>query len=231
MAKMGKKYQDSTKLLEKNKLYDPSEALALVCQTSKAKFDETIEIHVRLGVDSRHADQQVRGAVVLPNGTGKKVKVLVFAKGDKVQAALDAGADYAGGAEYAEKIQHENWFDFDVVIASPDMMGVIGRLGKVLGPKGLMPSPKAGTVTPDVARAVTEAKAGKIEYRLDKTNIIHCPIGKASFGAEKLQENFNTLVGAIIKAKPAAAKGQYINSCVIASTMGPGIKVNQGKLG
>ena len=228
---MGKKYTDSAKLIEKNRLYDPSEALSLVCQTSKAKFDETIEVHVRLGVDSRHADQQVRGAVVLPNGTGKKVKVLVFAKGDKVQAALDAGADYAGGAEYAEKITAENWFDFDVVIASPDMMGVIGKLGKVLGPKGLMPSPKAGTVTPDVARAVTEAKAGKIEYRLDKTNIIHCPIGKASFGEEKLAENFNTLLGAIIKAKPAAAKGQYIKSCVVASTMGPGIKINQGKLG
>ena len=228
---MGKKYTDSVKLIEKSKLYDPSEALSLVCQTSKAKFDETIEVHVRLGVDSRHADQQVRGAVVLPNGTGKKVKVLVFAKGDKVQAALDAGADYAGGAEYAEKIQTENWFDFDVVIASPDMMGVIGKLGKVLGPKGLMPSPKAGTVTPDVARAVTEAKAGKIEYRLDKTNIIHCPIGKASFGEAKLQENFDTLLGAIVKAKPAAAKGQYIKSCVIASTMGPGIKINQGKLG
>jgi len=227
---MGKKYTDSVKLIEKNRLYDPSEALSLVCQTSKAKFDETIEVHVRLGVDSRHADQQVRGAVVLPNGTGKKVKVLVFAKGDKVQAALDAGADYAGGAEYAEKITTENWFDFDVVVASPDMMGVIGKLGKVLGPKGLMPSPKAGTVTPDVARAVTEAKAGKIEYRLDKTNIIHCPIGKASFGEEKLAENFNTLLGAIIKAKPAAAKGQYIKSCVIASTMGPGIKINQGKL-
>ena len=228
---MGKKYTDSAKLIEKNRLYDPSEALGLVCQTSKAKFDETIEVHVRLGVDSRHADQQVRGAVVLPNGTGKKVKVLVFAKGDKVQAALDAGADYAGGAEYAEKIQQENWFDFDVVIASPDMMGVIGKLGKVLGPKGLMPSPKAGTVTPDVAKAVTEAKAGKIEYRLDKTNIIHCPIGKASFGVEKLTENFDTLVGAVIKAKPAAAKGQYIKSCVVASTMGPGIKVNQAKLG
>ncbi len=228
---MGKKYIDSAKLIEKNRLYDPSEALGLVCQTSKAKFDETIEVHVRLGVDSRHADQQVRGAVVLPNGTGKKVKVLVFAKGDKVQAALDAGADYAGGAEYAEKITTENWFDFDVVVASPDMMGVIGKLGKVLGPKGLMPSPKAGTVTPDVARAVTEAKAGKIEYRLDKTNIIHCPIGKASFGVEKLSENFNTLLGAIIKAKPAAAKGQYIKSCVVASTMGPGIKINQGKLG
>ena len=229
--KMGKKYSDSIKLLEKNRLYDPKEALDLVCQTSKAKFDETIEVHVRLGVDSRHADQQVRGAVVLPNGTGKSVKVLVFAKGDNVQKALDAGADYAGGAEYAEKIQQENWFDFDIVIASPDMMGVIGRLGKILGPKGLMPSPKAGTVTPDVAKAVTEAKAGKIEYRLDKTNIIHCPIGKASFGAEKLGENFDTLLGAVIKAKPAAAKGQYIKSCVVASTMGPGIKINQAKLG
>ena len=228
---MGKKYIDSAKLIDKSKTYEPAEALDLVCQTSKAKFDETIEIHIRLGVDSRHADQQVRGAVVLPNGTGKKVKVLVFAKGDNVQKALDAGADYAGGAEYAEKIQAENWFDFDVVIASPDMMGVIGKLGKVLGPKGLMPSPKAGTVTPDVAKAVTEAKAGKIEYRLDKTNIIHCPIGKASFGEAKLQENFDTLLGAIIKAKPAAAKGQYIKSCVVASTMGPGIKINQGKIG
>ena len=228
---MGKKYTESVKLIEKNRLYDPAEALGLVCQTSKAKFDETIEVHVRLGVDSRHADQQVRGAVVLPNGTGKSVKVLVFAKGDNVQKALDAGAEYAGGAEYAEKIQNENWFDFDVVIASPDMMGVIGRLGKVLGPKGLMPNPKAGTVTPDVARAVTEAKAGKIEYRLDKTNIIHCPIGKASFGPEKLAENFNALVGAVIKAKPAAAKGQYIKSCVIATTMGPGIKINYAKLG
>ena len=231
MAKVGKKYSDSAKLIEKNKMYDPAEALALVCQTSKAKFDETIEVHVRLGVDSRHADQQVRGAVVLPNGTGKKVKTLVFTKGDNVQKALDAGADYAGGAEYAEKIQKENWFDFDVVIATPDMMSVIGRLGKVLGPKGLMPSPKAGTVTPDVVRAVTEAKAGKIEYRLDKTNIIHCPIGKASFGTDKLKENFDTLLGAIIKAKPAAAKGQYIKSCVVASTMGPGIKVNQAKIG
>ena len=231
MAKMGKKYVDSAKLFEKSKQYDPAEAMALVCQTSKAKFDETIEVHVRLGVDSRHADQQVRGAVVLPNGTGKTVKTLVFAKGDNVQKALDAGADYAGGAEYAEKIQKENWFDFDVVIATPDMMAVIGRLGKVLGPKGLMPSPKAGTVTPDVVRAVTEAKAGKIEYRLDKTNIIHCPIGKASFGADKIKENFDTLLGAIIKAKPAAAKGQYIKSCVVASTMGPGIKVNQAKLG
>ncbi len=229
--KMGKKYSDSTKLLEKTKLYDASEAIALVCQTAKAKFDETIELHIRLGVDSRHADQQVRGAIVLPNGTGKSVKVLVFAKGDKVQAALDAGADYAGAEEYVEKIQKENWFDFDVIIASPDMMGLVGRLGKVLGPKGLMPNPKAGTVTPDVAKAVKEAKAGKIEYRLDKTNIIHCPIGKASFGAEKLQENFDALVGAVIKAKPAAAKGQYIKSCVIASTMGPGIKVNSSKLG
>ena len=231
MAKMGKKYVDSAKLIEKTKQYDVAEAMELVCQTSKAKFDETIEVHVRLGVDSRHADQQVRGAVVLPNGTGKTVKTLVFAKGDNVQKALDAGADYAGGAEYAEKIQKENWFDFDVVIATPDMMSVIGRLGKVLGPKGLMPSPKAGTVTPDVVRAVTEAKAGKIEYRLDKTNIIHCPIGKASFGAAKIQENFDTLLGAIIKAKPAAAKGQYIKSCVVASTMGPGIKINQAKLG
>ena len=231
MAKMGKKYTDSAKLIEKTKAYDVMEAMELVCQTSKAKFDETIEVHVRLGVDSRHADQQVRGAVVLPNGTGKTVKTLVFAKGDNVQKALDAGADYAGGAEYAEKIQKENWFDFDVVIATPDMMSVIGRLGKVLGPKGLMPSPKAGTVTPDVVRAVTEAKAGKIEYRLDKTNIIHCPIGKASFGAEKIKENFDTLLSAIIKAKPAAAKGQYIKSCVVASTMGPGIKVNGAKLG
>ncbi|MBE6628627.1 MAG: 50S ribosomal protein L1 [Ruminococcaceae bacterium] len=231
MAKMGKKYTDSAKLIEKTKAYDVVEAMELVCQTSKAKFDETIEVHVRLGVDSRHADQQVRGAVVLPNGTGKTVKTLVFAKGDNVQKALDAGADYAGGAEYAEKIQKENWFDFDVVIATPDMMSVIGRLGKVLGPKGLMPSPKAGTVTPDVVRAVTEAKAGKIEYRLDKTNIIHCPIGKASFGAEKIKENFDTLLAAIIKAKPAAAKGQYIKSCVVASTMGPGIKINQAKIG
>ena len=231
MAKFGKKYADSAKLFEKSKQYDPAEAMTLVCQTSKAKFDETIEVHVRLGVDSRHADQQVRGAVVLPNGTGKTVRTLVFAKGDNVQKALDAGADYVGGAEYAEKITKENWFDFDVVIASPDMMAVIGRLGKVLGPKGLMPSPKAGTVTPDVARAVTEAKAGKIEYRLDKTNIIHCPIGKASFGDAKLKENFDTLLGAIIKAKPASSKGQYIKSCVVASTMGPGIKVNQAKLG
>ena len=228
---MGKKYVDSVKLIEKNKAYDPAEALDLVCQTSKAKFDETIEIHVRLGVDSRHADQQVRGAVVLPNGTGKSVRTLVFAKADKAEAAKAAGADYVGDMEYVDKIMKENWFEFDVVIASPDMMGVVGRLGKVLGPKGLMPSPKAGTVTPDVARAVTEAKAGKIEYRLDKTNIIHCPIGKASFGSEKLSENFNTLLAAIIKAKPAAAKGQYIKSCVLASTMGPGIKINSAKIG
>ena len=231
MAKYGKKYSDSAKLIEKNRTYDPSEALALVCQTSKAKFDETIELHLRLGVDSRHADQQVRGAVVLPNGTGKTVRTLVFAKGDKADAAKAAGADYVGELDMVEKITKENWFEFDVVIASPDMMGVVGRLGKILGPKGLMPNPKAGTVTPDVARAVVEAKAGKIEYRLDKTNIIHCPIGKASFGAEKLGENFDTLVKAVIKAKPAAAKGQYIKSCVIASTMGPGIKINQAKLG
>ena len=231
MAKFGKKYSDSAKLIEKNKMYDTEEALALVCQTSKAKFDETVELHIRLGVDSRHADQQVRGAVVLPNGTGKTVRTLVFCKGENEQLAKDAGADFVGGLEYAEKIMKENWFDFDVVIASPDMMGVIGRLGKVLGPKGLMPSPKAGTVTADVARAVSEAKAGKIEYRLDKTNIIHCPIGKASFGAEKLQANFDTLVGAVVKARPAATKGQYIKSCVIASTMGPGIKINHSKLG
>ena len=231
MNKMGKKYQDSVKLLEKSKLYDANEAIALVCQTSKAKFDETIELHIRLGVDSRHADQQVRGAIVLPNGTGKTVKTLVFAKGDRADAAKEAGADYVGADDLVAKITGENWFDFDVVIATPDMMGVVGRLGKVLGPKGLMPNPKAGTVTMDVAKAVKEAKAGKIEYRLDKTNIIHCPIGKASFGAEKLQQNFDALVGAVIKAKPAAAKGQYIKSCVIASTMGPGIKVNYAKLG
>ena len=226
-----KKYTDSQKLIEKNRVYDCAEAMDLVCQTSKAKFDETIEVHLRLGVDSRHADQQVRGAVVLPHGTGKKVRVLVFAKGDRANEAKEAGAEYVGDTDLVEKIQKENWFDFDVVIATPDMMGTIGRLGRVLGPKGLMPNPKAGTVTMDVAKAVTEAKAGKIEYRLDKTNIIHCPIGKASFGTEKLAENFNTLVGAVIKARPAAAKGQYIKSCVIASTMGPGIKVNTAKLG
>ena len=231
MNNKGKKYQDSIKLIEKSKLYDSNEAIALVCQTSKAKFDETIELHIRLGVDSRHADQQVRGALVLPNGTGTTVKTLVFAKGDRAKAAEEAGADYVGADDLVAKITGENWFDFDVVIATPDMMGVVGRLGKVLGPKGLMPNPKAGTVTMDVAKAVKEAKAGKIEYRLDKTNIIHCPIGKASFGAEKLQENFDALVGAVIKARPAAAKGQYIKSCVVASTMGPGIKINYAKLG
>ena len=231
MSKKGKTYKDSAKLIDKTQLYDPSEALALVCQTAKAKFDETIEVHVRLGVDSRHADQQVRGAVVLPNGTGKSVRVLALVRPENVDAALAAGADYAGAEEYIDKIMKENWFEFDVVVTTPNMMGMVGRLGRVLGPKGLMPNPKAGTVTPDVARAVTEAKAGKIEYRLDKTNIIHCPIGKASFGAEKLGENFDVLLGAIIKARPAAAKGQYIRSCVLASTMGPGVKVNYSKLG
>ena len=225
----GKKYVDSQKLLEKSKLYDGAEAMNLVCQTSKAKFDETIEVHLRLGVDSRHADQQVRGAIVLPHGTGKKVRVLVFAKGDKAAAAKEAGAEYVGDMDLVEKIQKENWFDFDVVIATPDMMGTIGRLGRVLGPKGLMPNPKAGTVTMDVAKAVNEAKAGKIEYRLDKQNIIHCPIGKASFGKDKLAENFDALLGAVVKAKPAAAKGQYIKTCAVASTMGPGIKVNTAK--
>ena len=225
----GKNYKESEKLIDKAQQYDPAEAFALVVKTSKAKFDETVELHVKLGVDSRHADQQVRGAIVLPHGTGKTSRVLVFCKEDKVDAALAAGADYAGGQELVQKIQGENWFEFDTVIATPDMMGTVGRLGKVLGPKGLMPSPKAGTVTPDVARAVSEAKAGKIEYRLDKTNIIHCPIGKVSFGSEKLVENFDTLIAAIIKAKPAAAKGQYIKSCVLASTMGPGIKVSTAK--
>ena len=228
--KHGKKYNDSSKLVDRTKLYDVEEAFDLCVKSATAKFDETVEVHVRLGVDSRHADQQVRGAVVLPNGTGKTVRALVFAKGDKVQAALDAGADYAGAEELVTKIQG-GWMDFDVVIASPDMMGVVGRLGKVLGPRGLMPNPKAGTVTPDVAKAVTEAKAGKIEYRLDKTNIIHCPIGKVSFGVEKLQENFDALLGAIVRAKPAAAKGQYIKSCTVASTMGPGVKINPAKLG
>ena len=300
----GKKYIESAKLVDRSKLYDPAEALDTVVKTAKAKFDETVEIHVRLGVDSRHADQQVRGAIVLPNGTGKQVRVLVFAKGDQAAAAEEAGAEFVGaedlvtriqkenffdydvviaapnmmglvgrlgrvlgpkglmpnpkagtvtmdvakavkdakadeakaaGAEFVgemdlvEKIQKENWFDFDVVVATPDMMGVVGRLGKVLGPKGLMPSPKSGTVTPDAAKAVTEAKAGKVEYRLDKTNIIHCPIGKVSFGADKLFENYSALIGAIIKAKPAAAKGQYIKSCVAASTMGPGVKMNANK--
>ena len=224
--KHGKKYQDSTKLVDRAKLYETTEALDLCTKTSKAKFDETVEVHVRLGVDSRHADQQVRGAVVLPNGTGKNVRVLVFAKNEKVAQAQEAGADYVGAEDMMQKIQQEGWMDFDVVIASPDMMGIVGRLGRVLGPRGLMPNPKAGTVTPDVARAVKEAKAGKIEYRLDKTNIIHCPIGKVSFGVEKLTENFNTLMGAVIKAKPAAAKGQYVRSCTAASTMGPGVKVN-----
>ena len=227
----GKKYKDSAKLIDRTKQYDEKEAFELIVQTAKAKFDETVEAHIRLGVDSRHADQQVRGAIVLPNGTGKTVRTLVFTKGDKVDAALAAGADYVGAEDYVNKIMKENWFEFDVVIASPDMMGVIGRLGKILGPKGLMPNPKAGTVTPDVARAVKEAKAGKIEYRLDKTNIIHCPIGKASFGVEKLMENFDALMGAIIKAKPAAAKGQYLKSVCIASTMGPGVKINSAKLG
>jgi large subunit ribosomal protein L1 len=226
----GKKYQESAKLINSASLYDPNEAMDLVVKTAPAKFDETVELHVKLGVDSRHADQQVRGAVVLPHGTGKVARVLVFAKGDKADAAREAGADFVGEMDMIEKIQKENWFDFDVVIATPDMMGVVGRLGKVLGPKGLMPSPKAGTVSADVAKAVAEVKAGKVEYRLDKTNIIHCPIGKVSFGPEKLQDNFNALMGAIVKAKPSAAKGQYIRSCVIASTMGPGVKVNGAKL-
>ena len=226
----GKKYTDSAKQIDKSMLYDTADAMELIVKTAPAKFDETVELHVKLGVDSRHADQQVRGAIVLPHGTGKTQRVLVFAKGDKAEAAKAAGADFVGEMDMVQKIQSENWFDYDVVVATPDMMGVVGRLGKVLGPKGLMPSPKAGTVTPDVAKAVQESKAGKIEYRLDKTNIIHCPIGKVSFGAEKLTENFTALMGAIIKAKPAAAKGQYIKSCVVASTMGPGVKVNGAKL-
>ena len=225
----GKKYKDSAKQIDRSVQYDPADALGLVCKTASAKFDETVEIHIRLGVDSRHADQQVRGAIVLPNGTGKTRRVLVFAKDAKADEAREAGADFVGGMDLVEKIQKENWFDFDVVVASPDMMGIVGRLGKVLGPKGLMPSPKAGTVTPNVAAAVKEIKAGKIEYRLDKTNIIHCPIGKVSFGPEKLEQNMATLIGAVIKAKPAAAKGQYIKSCVIAATMGPGVKVNTAK--
>lgn len=229
--KHGKKYTDSEKLIDKATFYDSNEALDLCCKTAKAKFDETVEVHIRLGVDSRHADQQVRGAVILPNGTGRTVRTLVFAKGDQAKAAEAAGADYVGAEEFVAKIQNDNWFDFDVVIAAPNMMGVVGRLGKVLGPRGLMPNPKAGTVTPDVAKAVTEAKAGKIEYRLDKTNIIHCPVGKASFGAQKLAENFDTLLGAIVKAKPASSKGQYIKSCVIATTMGPGIRINPAKVG
>ena len=225
----GKKYQDSAKQIDKATLYDAAEAMDLIVKTAPAKFDETVELHVKLGVDSRHADQQVRGAIVLPHGTGKVPRVLVFAKGDKADAAKEAGADYVGEMDLAQKIQQENWFEFDVVIASPDMMSVVGRLGKVLGPKGLMPSPKAGTVTPNVAAAVKEIKAGKVEYRLDKTNIIHCPIGKVSFGTEKLAENMDTLVKAVVKAKPAAAKGQYIRSCTVVSTMGPGVKVNTSK--
>ena len=225
----GKKYKDSAKLVDRSTQYEVPAAMDLVVKTASAKFDETVEVHIKLGVDSRHADQQVRGAIVLPNGTGKTRKVLVFAKDAKLDEAKEAGADFAGGMELVEKIQKENWFDFDVVVASPDMMGVVGRLGKILGPKGLMPSPKSGTVTPDAAKAVQEAKAGKVEYRLDKTNIIHCPIGKVSFGSEKLFENYSALIGAIIKAKPAAAKGQYIKSCVAASTMGPGVKMNANK--
>ena len=227
--KKGKKYSEKAKLVSRATLYDPAEAINLVEQTAYAKFDETVEAHIRLGVDGRHADQQVRGAVVLPHGTGKTVRVLVFCKGDKVDEALAAGADYAGGEEFIPKIQNENWFDFDVAVATPDMMGVVGRLGRVLGPKGLMPNPKAGTVTMDVAKAIKDIKAGKIEYRLDKTNIIHVPVGKVSFGPEKLSENFDTLMSAIIKAKPATAKGQYLKSVVLTSTMGPGIKVNPAK--
>jgi len=222
----GKNYIESAKLVDKSILYDPADAFELVIKASKAKFDETVELHIKLGVDSRHADQQVRGAIVLPHGTGKTRRVLVFCKEERVQEALDAGADFAGGQDLVDRIQKENFFDYDVVVATPDMMGVVGRLGKVLGPKGLMPTPKAGTVTPNIAQAIEEIKAGKIEYRLDKTNIIHCPIGKVSFGVEKLVDNYTALLGAVIKAKPAAAKGQYIRSCVTASTMGPGVKIN-----
>ena len=229
--KHGKKYVDSFKAIDKAKQYDAPEALELAAKGAKAKFDETIELHIRLGVDSRHADQQVRGAVVLPNGTGKTVRVCVFCKEDKYEAAKAAGADYVGGMDLVEKITKENWMDFDVVVASPDMMGVVGRLGKILGPKGLMPNPKSGTVTPDVAKAIEEVKAGKVEYRLDKTNIIHTPIGKASFGAKKLAENFDAIIGAIIKAKPAAAKGQYLRSVTVSAPMGPGVKINPLKLG
>lgn len=226
----GKKYQESAKLVDRLKLHEPSEALELTQKTAKAKFDETVEVHIKLGVDSRHADQQVRGAVVLPHGTGKTVRVLVFAKGDKAKEAEQAGADFVGAEELVAKIQNENWFEYDVVVATPDMMGVVGRLGKVLGPKGLMPNPKAGTVSMDVAKAIADIKAGKIEYRLDKTNIIHCPIGKVSFGTEKLMDNFHTLLGAVVKAKPSAAKGQYLKSVVVTSTMGPGIKINPLKV-
>ena len=229
--KQGKHYVDSKKLVDRTKLYESSEALALCCQTAKAKFDETVELHVRLGVDSRHADQQVRGAVVLPNGTGKNVRVVAIAKGDAAKAAEEAGAMMVGDADLVAKIQNEGFIDFDVLVTTPDMMGLVGRLGKILGPRGLMPNPKAGTVTPDVGRAVTEAKAGKIEYRLDKANIIHVPIGKASFGPEKLEENLKVVMDAIVKAKPAAAKGQYIRSATVASTMGPGIKLNSAKFG
>jgi large subunit ribosomal protein L1 len=228
--KRGKKYKEAAKLFDRSAAYEPAEAISLVQKTATAKFDETIEIHIRLGVDSRHADQQVRGAVVLPHGTGRSKKVLVFAKGPKADEASAAGADFVGAEDMVEKITKENWFDFDVVVATPDMMGVVGRLGKVLGPKGLMPNPKSGTVTMDVAKAIDEIKAGKIEYRLDKTNIIHCPIGKASFGDEKLNDNFKTLVSAVIKAKPAAAKGQYMKSMILSSTMGPGIRINTAKL-
>ena len=229
--KHGKKYVDSLKAVDTSKQYASEEALALVCGNAKAKFDETVEAHIRLGVDSRHADQQVRGAVVLPNGTGKTVRTCVFCKEDKYEAAKAAGADYVGGQDLVDKITKENWMDFDVVIASPDMMGLVGRLGKILGPRGLMPNPKAGTVTPDVAKAINDAKADKIEYRLDKTNIIHCPIGKASFGAEKLTQNFETLMEAIVKAKPASAKGTYLKSCTVTSTMGVGVKVSTNKYG
>lgn len=224
--KRGKKYVEAAKLYDKTQQYDVAEAVGIVKKTSTAKFDETVEAHIRLGVDGRHADQQIRGAVVLPHGTGKKVRVLVFAKGDKIDEALAAGADYAGGEELIPKIQNDGWFEFDVVVATPDMMGVVGRLGRVLGPKGLMPNPKAGTVTMDVAKAISDIKAGKIEYRLDKANIIHVPVGKVSFTEEQLNENFQTLINAIVKAKPAAAKGQYLKSVVIASTMGPGVKIN-----
>ena len=225
----GKNYRESAKNIDRATLYDAQDAFDLVVKNAKAKFDETVELHIKLGVDSRHADQQVRGAVVLPHGTGKTKRVLVFCKPEREEEAKAAGADFVGGQELVQKIQSENWFDYDVVVATPDMMGVVGRLGRVLGPKGLMPSPKAGTVSPDIAKAVSEIKAGKVEYRLDKTNIIHCPIGKVSFGAEKLMENYNTLIAAVIKAKPAAAKGQYIRSCVTASTMGPGVKSNAAK--
>lgn len=229
--KHGKNYVDSAKLIDKNKQYDTKEALDLCLQTAKAKFDETIELHVRLGVDSRHADQQVRGAVVLPNGTGKDVRVLAICKGDNEQLAKDAGADFVGAEDMTQKIQQENWIDFDVLVTTPDCMGLVGRLGRILGPRGLMPNPKAGTVTPDIAKAIKEAKAGKIEYRLDKTNIIHCPIGKKSFGTDKLSENLETLMDAVVKAKPAAAKGQYIKSVAVTSTMGPGVKLATSKYG